>query len=71
MCCFEIPSKEFTKLLDWFPCFRETLKSLENIDMDSIFTDLKENENLNIPINLYDHYLKQDEIKKQLVRSNL
>ena len=69
ICGFCIPSKDFEKILIEYPYFKEYLKLSLTVNMESIINEIIKEWNLFINDLYIDHYKKQDEIKKEFIRS--
>lgn len=69
ICFFALPSEDLTQLLEYYPKFRKYLLLMLNIDMKEFLEEIKEENNLVISDIYKEHFLKQDKIKKDFVRS--
>lgn len=69
ICSFSLPSKELDTLIEYFPKFKTNLLKMMDIDMSSYLEKLATEKNLYINDLYKDYFFKQDEIKKEFVRS--
>lgn len=69
ICGFDIPSPDFEQLLTKYPYFKKYLNLFLTIDIKQILNALIDKWNLSVNELYIDHYKKQDEIKKEFIRS--
>ncbi len=69
ICEFDLPSKDLANFLEKYPEFSSILLKIENIDMSKILNEIANEKNLFINDFYKKYYLKQDEIKKDFIRS--
>lgn len=69
ICQFSMPSDGFDVLLNQYPIFKKLLHLFLEIDMDRILNTIVSEWHLMVNDWYLEHYKKQDEIKKDFVRS--
>lgn len=66
---FLIPSKELETLLTQYPFFQDLLISILEIDMEAILREIETTWSLCVNELYWEHYKRQDELKKDLIRN--
>lgn len=66
---FDLPGKDLDSFLDKYPEFGECLLKMESIDMEKFLSEIESEKHLFINDIYREYYLKQDEIKKDFIRS--
>lgn len=66
---FALPSEDLEKVLQFYPNFRNDLLLILEIDMEKVLEEITKENHLEISDIFKEHFLKQDKIKKDFIRS--